>query len=114
MTRVVHCKRSRYDVYIGRPSRWGNPFKTRMEALVTGRGKTEPYYLCDSREEAVSRFRDWLRGQPQLVWDARRELRGRVLGCWCKPLLCHGDVWVEICDGVEDSEVEGMRCSGGR
>lgn len=24
--RVVHCKRERYDVYIGRPSKWGNPF----------------------------------------------------------------------------------------
>ena len=25
-TRVVHCKRARYDVYIGRPSKWGNPY----------------------------------------------------------------------------------------
>jgi len=24
---VVHCKRAEYDVYIGRPSRWGNPFQ---------------------------------------------------------------------------------------
>lgn len=26
VTTVVHCKRSRCDVYIGRPSKWGNPF----------------------------------------------------------------------------------------
>lgn len=25
--RVVHCKREKYDVYIGRPSKWGNPIK---------------------------------------------------------------------------------------
>ena len=26
-TRVVNCKKEPYDVYIGRPSKWGNPFK---------------------------------------------------------------------------------------
>ena len=26
MTKVVHCKKELYDVYIGRPSKWGNPF----------------------------------------------------------------------------------------
>lgn len=24
--RVVHCKRDKFDVYIGRPGKWGNPF----------------------------------------------------------------------------------------
>jgi hypothetical protein len=26
-TRVVHCKVEPFDIYIGRPSKWGNPFK---------------------------------------------------------------------------------------
>ena len=25
-TRVVHCKRAPFDIYIGRPSKWANPF----------------------------------------------------------------------------------------
>ena len=29
---------------------------------------------------------------------ARRELKGKVLGCWCKPASCHGDVIAEIID----------------
>jgi hypothetical protein len=51
-----------------------------------------------SRAEAVSKFREWFLGQPALVERARRELRGKVLGCWCKPASCHGDVIAEIID----------------
>jgi hypothetical protein len=42
-TRVVHCQREPYDVYIGRPSDWGNPFthikdrSTRAEFIVRNR-----------------------------------------------------------------------------
>ncbi len=25
-TRVLYCKKEPYDVYVGRPSKWGNPF----------------------------------------------------------------------------------------
>ena len=24
------------------------------------------------------------------------ELRGKILGCWCAPKVCHGDVLVEL------------------
>ncbi len=44
-TRVVHCKRERYDVYIGRPGPWGNPF-------VIGRDGT--------REQVIAKYRTWL------------------------------------------------------
>jgi hypothetical protein len=30
--RVVHCNRERYDVYIGRPSKWGNPYVMKRES----------------------------------------------------------------------------------
>lgn len=80
MTRVVHCKRERYDVYIGRPSKWGNPFK-----LNPG----------DDRAEVLARYEAWLREQPHLL-AALHELRGKVLGCWCAPKLCHGDVLAKL------------------
>jgi hypothetical protein len=51
-----------------------------------------------NRAEAIARFREWFLSQPELVARARRELRGKVLGCWCKPAACHGDVIAEIID----------------
>lgn len=81
MARVVHCKREPYDVYIGRPSKWGNPF-------VVGRDGT--------REAVIAKYREWLMDNPNLVAYAKLELKGRILGCWCSPQECHGDVLLEI------------------
>lgn len=68
------------DVYIGRPSRWGNPFP------ITG---------SRSREEAVEEYRRWLwqrirTGRVPLADLAELHGRGRV--CFCSPRPCHGDV----------------------
>lgn len=51
-----------------------------------------------SREEAVNKYREWLLAQPELIERAKKELKGKLLGCWCAPLACHGDVLVEIVD----------------
>jgi hypothetical protein len=45
--------------------------------------------------------------QAALVEKAKRELRGKVLGCWCKPLDCHGDVLKAVAD--ETAEETEMR-----
>ncbi len=88
MTRVVHCKREKYDVYIGRPSKWGNPFKV-------GKGGDEER----ARAEALALYEDWLRKQSHLM-SALGELRGKILGCWCAPKSCHGDVLARLADEV--------------
>ena len=82
--RVVHVKRAAYDVYIGRPSPFGNPF-------VIGRD--------GDRAAVIGRYRAWLLAQPALVERVRRELVGKVRGCWCAPLPCHGDVLADIAEG---------------
>jgi hypothetical protein len=84
-TRVVHCKNASYDVYIGRPSKWGNPYRLK---------KGEP------RENCLARYRKWLLSRPDLL-AAIGELKGKVLGCWCKPLACHGDILAELAEGTE-------------
>lgn len=84
--RVVHCKRAAYDVYIGRPSKWGNPY-------AIGKDGT--------REEVIEKYRAYIQARPDLM-AALPELRGKVLGCWCKTtpdVPCHGDVLAELVNG---------------
>jgi hypothetical protein len=83
-TRVVHCRKEKYDTYIGRPSKWGNPHR-----LKEG----------ESRDDCIAKYRDWLMAQPNLL-AALGELKGKVLGCWCKPQKCHGDVLAELADAA--------------
>ncbi|EKS26825.1 MULTISPECIES: DUF4326 domain-containing protein [Nitrobacteraceae] len=77
--RAVGKRSSATQVYIGRPSKWGNPF-------VIGRD--------GSRAEVIAKYRAWIVVQPALM-NALGELRSRDLVCWCAPLACHGDVLVE-------------------
>lgn len=73
---VVHHKKSKYDIYCGRPSVWGNPFEI---------GKN------GTREEVIEMYRVWLLTNPALM-SRIEELRGKILGCWCAPLPCHCDI----------------------
>lgn len=94
-TRVVHCKKARYDVYIGRPSKWGNPF-----THIADRN-TRAEFVVGSRDEAIAAYCDWIQTQPQLL-AALRELQGKTLGCWCKPQACHGDVLAALANALPD------------
>lgn len=77
------------DVYIGRGSKWGNMF-THLSHLGGN------LIIVDSREDAIRRYEEWILTQPQLIADAKRELRSRNLVCYCAPLPCHGDVLIRI------------------
>ena len=80
--RVVHCKKDIFDVYIGRPSKWGNPF-------VMGKDGT--------REEVVRKYVLWLiKDEQRELLFSIKELRGKTIACWCSPQLCHGDVLSEL------------------
>jgi hypothetical protein len=79
MTKVVH-KSCPHDVYIGRPSKWGNPFQLGVDG---------------TRAEVIAKYEAWLRSQPDLLRELY-ELRGKTLACWCKPKPCHGDVLVKL------------------
>ncbi len=90
-----------YDIYIGRPTRWGNKFSHKSETLAEFRVTT--------REEAVYSHAKWLMTQPDLLADVHT-LKGLVLGCWCDkhraPFdpakhLCHGHVYAWLANGEE-------------
>lgn len=84
---VVHCKKEPHDVYIGRPSKWGNPF--------THKEGTKAQFVMPTREEAIKAYEAWLLQQPHLM-ASLHELKGKVLGCWCAPLACHGHVLARL------------------
>lgn len=82
-------------VYVGRPTKWGNPY-----SHLTG---TRATHRVATRNEAVDAYEDNL--SEVLKAAARRELRGRDLVCWCYPARCHADVLLKIANdpAVEDS-----------
>lgn len=77
---VVHCKKSSYDVYIGRPSKWGNPFEIGKDG---------------TRDEVIQKYEKYLLDSPILL-SQLEELKGKVLACWCSPQACHGDILVKL------------------
>ncbi len=77
---VVHCKHARHDVYIGRPSKWGNPFQIGRDG---------------DRAQVIARYERWLADQPALLAELG-SLAGKTLGCWCAPAACHGDVLARL------------------
>jgi hypothetical protein len=68
-------------IYIGRPSKWGNPF-------VIGQDGT--------RLEVIRRYKQWVMQNPKMLDAIRKELRGKDLVCFCSPKACHGDVLLQL------------------
>ena len=72
-------------VYIGRPSKWGNPFAIGRDG---------------NRAEVILKYCEWLEGQPDKMAQAKLELAGKGLVCFCAPLACHGDVLLEVANAT--------------
>jgi hypothetical protein len=79
--RVVHCKREKYTVYIGRPSVLGNPY-------VIGKD--------GNRAEVIHKFEQYARDNDKVLRAIDELQEDDVIGCWCSPHACHGDVIVKI------------------
>ena len=84
-TTVVNKHHGAYDVDICRPGPWGNPFHIGADG---------------DRAAVIARHKAWLVKQPHLM--ARLcELRGKRLGCVCKPRACHGDTLAALADAAQ-------------
>lgn len=94
--KIVHCKRSFFDVYIGRPSKWGNPF-------AIGKDGT--------REEVIEKYKEWIISNPELLAQLP-ELDGKTLGCWCYPQKCHGEVLLELLEKTKTMSNEKQKPIG--
>ena len=88
--KVVHCKKEPFDVYIGRGSIWGNPYSHKEGTLAE--------HVVQSRSEAIKKFEEHLLSNEDLM-KKLPELKGKILGCWCKPKSCHGDILLKYANG---------------
>lgn len=82
-TTVVNIKRTKdYGEYIGRGSIYGNPYHIGKDG---------------SREEVIDKYKTWLKLKLRdpMFKKAVLRLKGKILGCYCKPLPCHGDILVD-------------------
>ena len=80
MSTVVNIREEDYDIYIGMPSKWGNPFKVGKDG---------------TRQEVIEKYRAYIMTRKDLL-ESLHELEGKRLGCFCAPMACHGDVLVEL------------------
>lgn len=91
--KVVHVKKDRYDVYVGRGKRsaWGNPFRIGVDG---------------DRHEVIEKYKQWItKGDGRRLLVRLGELEGKTLGCWCAPsggltadddMLCHGQILLKL------------------
>lgn len=76
-------------VYIGRGSKWGNPFKIGRDG---------------DRSDVIAKHEAWLRGRHDLL-RSLPELRGRYLVCFCAPAACHGDLLLRLANATREDQV---------
>lgn len=83
-TRVVNMEIEGFDVRIDRATRHGNPYRIHEHG---------------TREEVIEKFRGDAAHDLGLI-DSLKLLKGKTLGCHCKPKACHGDVYVDLIRGA--------------
>ncbi len=93
-TKVVNLTKESCDIIIDRRSKFGNPFYIGPDG---------------DRMEVIGKYNQWIRGkgftdfeqqQRKEALESLHQLKGKVLGCWCKPRACHGDILVELINAL--------------
>ena len=101
-TIVVNLKYKGYTAYIGRYSRkWRNP--PDVENKFANIYQIGP---DGTRADVIALHKMDFNNNPELQEAVWNELRGEILGCFCKPLACHGDTYVEYIENRERIENE--------
>lgn len=94
----MHGGKSKYDIRIDRGTPFGNPFKIGRDG---------------DREQVIEKYRTWF--YKRLTDDSFRDkvlsLKGKTLGCWCVPDLCHGMVIIEYLEGIPYEKKDNISAS---
>ncbi len=119
------------SIYVGRGSKWGNPFKLIGDIVyvdASHRRKILNKWACYGNQnekfagggfetkDVVKLFRDLLmdlnsheieqevRAKFKLMRDRIRDLKGKKLSCWCKTSdCCHADALIELANREEEN-----------
>ena len=95
--KVVNLRKEKYTIYIGRGSIFGNPFKIGKDG---------------NREEVIQKYEKWIR---KWLWNKAffkqcplgnaiwKLPENAILGCYCKPKACHGDIIIKIWKELNDN-----------
>ncbi len=91
ITKVVNIdKGAAHDIYIGRGSDWGNPYAMGFDG---------------DREEVIRKYQyDFERNFLKSSKEDALKLKGKILGCHCKPAACHGDVIANYLNSLDDGK----------
>ena len=91
MTKLINIKSNKkYDIYIGRPSIFGNPFRISLDG---------------TREEVIEKYKNYFYKRLEKDKDFKEKvlaLKDQTLGCYCCPEKCHGDIIIEYLDRDEN------------
>ena len=82
-------------IYVGRGSKWGNPFFVYSNKYKDHKHDLNPYCVR-TPEEAIEFFKSQYISRINLA-DIKKELKGKNLACWCRlDQPCHADILLEI------------------
>ena len=96
MSRVLNKRKSGIPagaIYIGRGSKWGNPFRIGADG---------------NRATVIAKHARWLRDQHHLL-RALDELGGKDLLCFCAPAACHGDLLLRLANATREERIAWWR-----
>jgi len=79
--RVVNRRKEKETHYIGRGSVFGNPYRIGKDG---------------TRKDVIRKYEDWIKTQPKILKAIYNLPPDAILGCFCVPKACHGDVIIKI------------------
>ena len=95
MCEVVNIN-DNYDIYVGRPSKWGNPY-THLNK------NTLAEYKVDNIEDALKKYEEYLINNKELL-KSLNELKYKKIACWCKTKKCHAYILKKYVDKIENKD----------
>lgn len=84
---VVNKHTSTGDVYIGRGSKWGNPFRIGVDG---------------NRDEVCDKYIAYIWTEGSDLLQQLPELYDKKLICFCKPQRCHGDYLAQLANELQE------------
>lgn len=99
-SRAAGWRMPRGAVYVGRPSRWGNPY--RVEPAINAGGVRIPEVTAADATRLYQEVMEArIAAHPSVLEEIRRALAGRDLACWCAlEAPCHADVLLELANAI--------------